>query len=109
MIEEKIPKENLSKYFDHLIDKTYKILPLKEEGAETLTSYLESFLCELLGNKGLNICLCDDPKYITVINTIQYLITENYSIATCKKEVFKCIHILEDKKVKHFKAGDLHG
>lgn len=55
MIEEKIPKENLSKYFDHLIDKTYKILPLKEEGAETLTSYLESFLCELLGNKGLNI------------------------------------------------------
>ena len=56
MIEVKyglLPKENFCKYFEFLINKTYKILPLKEEKSDTLKSYLESYLRELIGNQEL--------------------------------------------------------
>lgn len=109
MMNEKIPRDNIRKYFDYLINKTYKILPLKEEGVDTLNSYLESFLNELLGNQKLITFLGQEPKYMTFLNTIEYLATEDYSIAVCKKEVFKCIHILKDINKKYFQSGDLHG
>lgn len=109
MIEVKyglIPKESFCNYFRFLINKTYKILPLKEEGSETLNSYLESFLRELIGNRELVTVLIDEPRFITVLNTIQYLISEDYSIKTCKSEVFKCIHILEEINTQYFEGGD---
>lgn len=104
-----IPKESFCRYFKFLISKTYKILPLKEEGSETLKSYLESYLRELIGNQKLVSVLVDEPKFITVLNTMEYLISEEYSVAVCKKEVFKCIHILEEINSKYFRDGDSNG
>lgn len=98
-----IPKENFCNYFNYLINKTYKILPLKEENSATLKSYLESYLRELIGNKTLVSILVNEPKFITVLNTMQFLISEEYSTEICKKEVFKCIHMLEDINEKYFK------
>lgn len=112
MIEVKyglIPNDNFCKYFEFLINKTYKILPLKEENSTTLDEYLSSFLRELIGNKELISLLVDEPKFITVLNTLQYLISESYSVKTCKTEVFKCIHILEDINQKYFKGGASDG
>lgn len=109
MIEVKyglIPKESFCNYFKFLINKTYKILPLKEEKSETLKSYLESLLRELLGNKELVSVLVDEPRFITVLNTMQYLISQEYTVKVCKKEVFKCICILEEINSKYFKGGD---
>ena len=106
MIEVKyglLPKENFCKYFEFLINNTYKILPLKEEKSDTLKSYLESYLRELIGNQELVSVLVDEPKFITVLNTMQFLISEEYSDKVCKKEVFKCIRILEEIKEKYFK------
>lgn len=102
-----LPKENFCKYFEFLINKTYKILPLKEEGSKTLNAYLESYLCELIGNKELITVLVDEPKFITLLNTMQYLISEEYSAKVCKKEVFKCIRILEEINEKYFKPGGM--
>lgn len=104
-----IPKENFCRYFEFLISKTYKILPLKEEGSATLKAYLESYLRELIGNKNLVSVLVDEPKFISVLNTMQFLISEEYSVSVCKKEVFKCIRILEDINNKYFKDGDPDG
>lgn len=112
MIEVKyglIPKENFCNYFKFLINRTYKILPLKEEKSDTLKSYLESYQRELIGNKELVSILVNEPKFISVLNTMQYLISEEYTDAVCKKEVFKCIHILEEINEKYFKAGDANG
>ena len=106
MIEVKygmLPKENFCRYFEFLINKTYKILPLKEEKSETLKSYLESFQRELIGNMDLVNILVDEPKFITVLNTMQFLISEEYSDKICKREVFKCIRILEDINNRYFK------
>jgi hypothetical protein len=108
MIEVKyglLPKENFCRYFEFLINKTYKILPLKEEKSDTLKSYLESYQRELIGNMDLVPMLVKEPKFITVLNTIQYLISEEYSDKVCKREVFKCIRILEEINEKYFKEG----
>lgn len=108
MIEVKygmLPKENFCRYFEFLINKTYKILPLKEEKSDTLKSYLESYQRELIGNIDLVPLLVDEPKFITVLNTMQFLISEEYSDKVCKREVFKCIRILEEINEKYFKEG----
>jgi len=108
MIEVKyglISNESFCRYFEFLINKTYKILPMKEENCKTLKSYLESYLRELIGNKELVTLLVNEPQFITVLNTIQYLISEEYSVEVCKKEVFKCIHLLENINKKYFKKG----
>lgn len=104
-----LPKDNFCMYFDYLINKTYKILPLKEDNSETLKSYLESYLRELIGNKELIGVLVNEPQFITVLNIIQFLISEEYSIRACKKEIFRCIHILEEIKSKYFEGGDSDG
>lgn len=109
MIEVKyglLPKENFCRYFEFLINKTYKILPLKEEKSDTLKSYLESYQRELIGNMDLVPILVDEPKFITVLNTMQFLISEEYSDKICKREVFKCIRILEEINEKYFKEGE---
>lgn len=103
-----IPKESFCNYFKFLVNKTYKILPLKEENSETLNLYLESLLRELIGNKELITILVDEPRFITVLNTLQYLISEEYSVAICKKEVFKCIGILKDINAKYFEEGGVY-
>lgn len=108
MIEVKyglLPKENFCRYFEFLINKTYKILPLKEEKSDTLKSYLESYQRELIGNMDLIPLLVDEPKFITLLNTMQFLIAEEYSDKVCKREVFKCIRILEEINEKYFKEG----
>lgn len=104
-----IPEENFCNYFKFLINKTYKILPLKEEESDTLKSYLESYQRELIGNKDLISIMVNEPKFITLLNILQYLISEDYSVKVCKKEVFKCIHILEDINFKYFKGGGSDG
>ena len=108
MIEVKygmLPKENFCRYFEFLINKTYKILPLKEEKSDTLKSYLESYLRELIGNKELVSIMVNEPKFVTVLNTMQFLISEEYSVKVCKREVFKCFRILEEINEKYFKEG----
>ncbi|MDF2951043.1 MAG: hypothetical protein K0S18_626 [Anaerocolumna sp.] len=105
MIEVKyglLPNESFCRYFDFLINKTYKILPLKEECSETLIDYLESFQRELIGNKELVSILKDEPQFVSVLNTMQYLIDNEYSVKICKKEVFKSIRILKDINKKYF-------
>lgn len=101
-----LPKESFCNYFNFLINKTYKILPMKEENSRTLKTYLESYLRELIGNQELVLVLVNEPQFITVLNTIQFLISEEYTIEVCKQEVFKCIHILKSINKKYFKEVD---
>ena len=94
MIEVKyglLPRENFCKYFDFLINRTFKILPLKEEGSDTLIAYLEGLQRELIGSKFLFIELINEPKFISLLCSIQFLIDGDYSSAICRKEVFRCV------------------
>lgn len=91
----KPPYKALNSYLHNLINKVYKILPMKEEQCDTLTSYILSLENELIGCYELWDILDDVPQFLTVISIIRYLSVEEYDISTCKREVFKAIHLIE--------------
>lgn len=96
-----LPRENFCRYFDFLINRIFKILPMKEDGLDTLLSYMEGLQRELIGNKHLFKDLVNEPKFISILSSIQFLIDEDYSNEVCRKEVFKCIHLLDELKKKY--------
>lgn len=85
-----------------LINKTFKILPLKESETDTLKSYIDSFLAELIGNAELVDILKEEPSFMSVLTTMSYLANNTYDVGFCKKEVFKCIHLLKDIRERCF-------
>ena len=99
-----VPNENLSKYFKYLVGKTFKILPLFEEESPTLPSYLKSYQRELIGNSRLFTELSREPKFITLLATIEFLATCDYSHDVCKSEVLKCTNIINDINDKYFRG-----
>lgn len=90
-----LPNKALKNYLHNLINKVYKILPMKEEKCETLNSYLLSLQNELIGCYKLWLILEDNPQFLAIINILKYLSTEEYDEPTCKREVFKAIHLIE--------------
>lgn len=81
-----------------LIGKIYKILPLKEEADRGQDVHLHEYLCSLLRDLA---GACDtfpelemSPEYITILNTIQYLSSNEFGHKACKQEVFKMIELL---------------
>jgi hypothetical protein len=86
----------LREYLKSLIDKTYKILPLKEENSPTLDKYLNSYLRELVGWTNMFPSYGSEAKIVSVLPTISYFAHNECDVATTKAEVFKCIHAIED-------------
>ena len=96
-----IPNENLSQYFKYLVGKTFKILPLYEEDSTTLPSYLKSYQRELIGDSRLFSELRNEPKFITLLATIEFLVSGEYNHDVCKSEVLKCTNIINDINKKY--------
>lgn len=94
----KAPLRALDGYLQNLIDKVFKILPMKEEQCSTLPSYLRSLESELVGCYKLWDKLADEPQFFALINVVNYLAVEEYDVAVCKREVFKAIHLVESVK-----------
>ena len=91
----KIPDKALKNYLQNLIKKVYKILPMKKEECKTLSPYLLSLQNELIGCYKLWSSLEVCPQFMAIINIVKYLSTEEYDERTCKREVFKAIHLIE--------------
>jgi hypothetical protein len=88
-------------YFNFLISSMYKILPIVEEEPETLKSYLESLQIELIGNQSLFEKIRYDANFISLLAILNYFINNECSHKTYKREVFKCINIIEGLKEKY--------
>lgn len=96
--------DTLSQYFDRMIGRLYKILPLKESGEGTIHDYLESLVIEMTGADIL-IGLSDQSYYVSIASIVAYL---NKHIDECetkkvKREVFKAINLC--KKLRSFYQG----
>ena len=91
-----IPKEAVNNYLSALINKVYKILPMKEEQSETLHCYLTGLRHELVGCYQLHFELVDEPRFLAVVNIVKYLESNDYDTATCTREVFKAINLIQD-------------
>lgn len=109
MIEVKygqIPNQLFNNYLKYLVNKLFKVLPMKEHEVESLNIYLRSLQIELIGSTGLIEVLKSDSQFLVLLNTIQFFIDNDFDALTCKREVFKCIHILEDLQLKYIKVDN---
>ena len=97
-----LSEKTFQNYFKYMINKIYKILPMKEEGCETLATYLESLKIEMIGSYSLYRQLMEEPKFMSALNIVEYLIDNEYDNTTCKREVFKAIRYIEDVNRKYF-------
>jgi hypothetical protein len=88
-------------YLDFLISKVFKILPISEEQPETLRDYLESLIIELKGNQSLISQIKCDANFLSLLGTLQYFVENDCSHRTIKKEVFKCINIIQGLQEKY--------
>lgn len=101
-----LSNQSLENYFKFLIGKVYKILPLKEQDNNTLSTYLESLKVELVGNYELLEILKNEPQFISLLNIIQYFISNEFDVRVCKREVFRAIRIIESINEKYFMEVD---
>ena len=92
------------KYFSDLsvaIDKTKKILPIKESGEPSLNKYMQSLQREMLGCQNLIIALNNDELFLSLLAVLQYLIENDCDTSTVKCEVFKAINICKKLQKKY--------
>ena len=89
-----IDAEVLHNYFRNLVNHFFKILPIREQNEESLTTYMQSLQAELLGCKGLISAIQNDASYLTLLSILQYLIDNpECTVREVKREVFRAISI----------------
>lgn len=84
----------LARYMSALVGRIFKILPLWEEGSETLGEYMKSLQLELIGLYNFEPGVYDDELFLSIIATLQYLIDHpECKVGTVKREVFRTIGV----------------
>lgn len=97
----KISDAMVEKYLNQLVDRFFKILPLKESGEPSLIEYMRSLQNELIGYKGLMEYLSDDAMYMALLSILQYMIDNDCETSVVKREVFRAISICKKLKNKY--------
>lgn len=97
-----IETEVLHNYFRNLVNHFFKILPIREQNEESLTTYMQSLQAELLGCKGLVSAIQNDASYLTLLSILQYLIDNpECTVREVKREVFRAISICNKLKAQY--------
>lgn len=100
--------EVLRRYLSNLVNRFFKILPIRENGENSLDTYINSLQVELLGCKELILALQNDPDVLTLASILQYFIDHpECPVAMTKREVFKAISIIGKLKEKYAAGGDV--
>lgn len=96
-----LDKEVVIRYMGGLVNRFYKILPIRQSGEPTLRQYLMSLLREMLGCQSLIVLLKDDDRYMSLLATLQYMIDNEPDIPQTKTDVFRAINILRQLQKKY--------
>lgn len=84
----------LVNYFRTLINMFFKILPIWENGEDTIGIYMRSLQTELLGCKELICAIRDDSLFLSLLSILQFLIDHpEMPVQSVKREVFRAISI----------------
>ena len=94
-------------YFSSLVNRFFKILPMRESGEETLNVYIQSLQAEMLGYESLSESINYDPSFVTLVSILQYMIDNpSCSVPETKREVFRAISICNRLSEKYSEGGD---
>jgi hypothetical protein len=102
MIERK--RKIVQEHLELIKSDIFKILPLFEEKCETLTTHIGSLLYEMYGKVHVIEGFDGNARYLTLLSILESLYDESlaaeYDISTVRREVFKCLNIIEKLQQK---------
>lgn len=95
----------LESYFNQMVGRFYKILPIRETNPHTLEKYLRGMQFDLIGFEDIIVEIQYDSRYMSLINTVSHFIERpNCNIETMRTEVFNSIDICKQLAKKYRKA-----
>ncbi len=90
----------LQNYFATLVNRFFKILPIRESEEVSLSVYLRSLQVELLGCRDFIPELEDNPSFLTLLSVLQFLYENpKCDVKEVKREVFRAINICNKLKL----------
>lgn len=103
----RIDSAMIGNYFYALVNRFYKILPIKESGEPTLSKYIDSLLREMLGFGELMQAIGQDERYFTLMIILQYFSNhiDEMDSPTVKMEVFRAINIIKTLRRQYGKEA----
>jgi flagellin-specific chaperone FliS len=100
-----LPDELLHAYVDGLVNKVFKMLPMKQDNVQSLSKYIESTLRELVGQKELVEELKRNQEFLSILGILESLLQqEDFQIF--RSDIFKTINLIES--LKSSLGGDKH-
>lgn len=98
-----LPDEMLLAYVNGMISKSYKMLPMKQDGVESLPKYIDSTLRELIGQHELVFELKDSSEFLSIIGVMESLLNQD-DFSKFRSDIFKIINLIE--RLKSSLGGD---
>ncbi len=85
-----------------LINQFFKIIPLRENGSDTIAQYMEGLLREMLGMEQLITEWHEDGQYLSLLAILQYHVDHpECDLAIVRSDVFKAIGIIKRLQKKY--------
>lgn len=95
----------VANYFETLVNRFFKILPIRESGEKTLPIYIRSLQTEMLGCQEFINALNNDANFLTLLSVLQYIHDNpDCPVQDVKREVFRAINICNKLKTRYAKA-----
>lgn len=89
-----VDDELLRNYFTSLVNHFFKILPMREEGLDTLPVYARSLQLELYGVSSFIPSMKNDANMLRLLAVLQFLIDNpECDVDEVRREVFKAIRV----------------
>lgn len=97
-------------YLTSLTAKIYKLIPMRDDleaGKDVyLDKYIDSLLIEMMGALETYPVLRSSDKYISIVNTAQYMAHNDTVHAAWRRETFKMLRYLERLQEMYGGEGD---
>lgn len=82
-------------FLKYMIGSIYKILPLNDENNYGTKDHIDSVAIQLVGSLDTYPELKTNQKYISVVNSINFLRKESFTKRQCRREILRCTNILQ--------------
>jgi hypothetical protein len=92
-----LPDETLNAYVKGMTNKLFKMIPMKEQGMESLPLYIQSTLREFVGQKELVERFKHNNEFLTILGVMESLLNQE-DFGTFRSDVFKMINLIERLK-----------
>ena len=100
-----ISDELLHNYFKRLVNSFFKILPMRENGEQSLGTYLVTLQQELMGCGSFVPQMDKDPSFLTLLSILQFMIDNpNIPVVDIRRDVFNAITVCNELRSRYMRG-----